>query len=146
MRLNSYYASQDYPAVLRRIGYFDIEANKKFIFLINTFALPAPTIACLYKCRWRIEIFFKWIKQYLRIETLCVLAENAVRTQIWIAIGVYVLVAIAKKKLKVELSLGEFLKILSIVVFEKVLVTSVEVTMESGTTGLIVAENILCCV
>ena len=118
--LNGYYASQDYPAVLRRIGYYDIETNKKFIFLTNNFSLDALTIARLYKCRWRIEIFFKWIKQYLRIKTFFGTSINAVKTQIWIAISVYVLAAIVKKELKIELSLGEILQILSIVLFEKV--------------------------
>ena len=123
--LNGFYASQDYPAVLRRIGYFDIETNKKFVFLTNNFALPALIIAQLYKCRWRIEIFFKWIKQYLRIKTFFGNTENAVKTQIWIAISVYVLVAIVKKELKIKLSLGEILQILSIVLFEKVSITQV---------------------
>jgi len=125
IRLNGFYASQDYPAVLRRIGYFDIETNKKFIFLTNNFTLPALTIAQLYKCRWRIEIFFKWIKQYLRIKTFFGTSENAVKTQIWIAISVYILAAIVKKELKIELSLGEILQILSIVLFEKVHITQV---------------------
>ena len=125
IRLNGYYASQDYPAVLRRIGYYDIETNKKFIFLTNNFSLDALTIAQLYKCRWRIEIFFKWIKQYLRIKTFFGTSENAVKTQIWIAISVYVLAAIVKKELQIELSLGEILQILSIALFEKVLITQV---------------------
>jgi len=125
IRLNGFYASQDYPAVLRRIGYFDIETNQKFIFLTNNFALPALTIAQLYKCRWQIEIFFKWLKQYLRIKTFYGTTENAVKTQIWIAISVYVLVAIVKKELKIELSLAEILQILSIVLFEKVSITQV---------------------
>jgi transposase len=125
IRLNGFYASQDYPAVLRRISYFDIETNKRFVFLTNNFALPALTIARLYKCRWQIEIFFKWIKQYLRIKTFFGNTENAVKTQIWIAISVYVLVAIVKKELKIKLSLGEILQILSIVLFEKVLITQV---------------------
>jgi transposase len=120
IRLNGFYASQHYPAVLRRIGYFDVETNVKFVFLTNNFALPALTIAQLYKCRWRIEVFFKWIKQYLRIKTFFGTSENAVKTQIWIAISVYVLVAIVKKELRIELSLGEMLQILSIVLFEKV--------------------------
>jgi transposase len=123
--LNGYYVSQDYPAVLRRIGYCDIETNKKFIFLTNNFSLDALIIAQLYKCRWRIEIFFKWIKQYLRIKTFFGTSINAVKTQIWIAISVYVLAAIVKKELKIELSLGEILQILSIVLFEKVLITQV---------------------
>ena len=123
--LNGFYVSQDYPAVLRRIGYFDIETNKKFIFLTNNFTLAALTIAELYKYRWRIEIFFKWIKQYLRIKTFFGTSINAVKTQIWIAISVYVLIAIVKKELKIELSLGEILQVLSIVLFEKVPITQV---------------------
>jgi transposase len=125
IRLNGFYASQDYPATLRRIGFFDIETNKKFIFLTNNFTLPALTVAQLYKYRWRIEIFFKWIKQYLRIKTFFGTTENAVKTQIWIALSVYVLVAIVKKELKIGLSLGEILQILSIVLFEKVPITQV---------------------
>ena len=125
IRLNGFYASQDYPAALRRISYFDNETNKRFVFLTNNFALPALSIAQLYKCRWQIEIFFKWIKQYLRIKTFYGTTENAVKTQIWIAISVYVLVAIVKKELKIELSLGEILQILSIVLFEKVPITQV---------------------
>jgi hypothetical protein len=125
IRLNGFYASQDYPAVLRRISFFDVETNKKFIFLTNNFALPALTVAQLYKCRWRIEIFFKWIKQYLRIKTFFGTSANAVKTQIWIAISVYVLVAIVKKELQIELSLSEILQILSIVLFEKVSITQV---------------------
>jgi IS4 transposase len=125
IRLNGFYASQDYPAILRRIGYFDIETDKKFIFLTNNFTLPALTIAQLYKCRWRIEIFFKWIKQYLRIKTFFGTGENAMKTQIWIAISVYILVAIVRKELKIELSLSEILQILSIVLFEKVHITQV---------------------
>jgi len=125
IRLNGFYASQDYPAVLRRISYFDIETNKRFIFLTNNFALSALTIAQLYKCRWQIEIFFKWVKQYLRIKTFFGTTENAVKTQIWIAISIYVLVAIVKKELKIELSLGEILQILSIALFEKVPITQV---------------------
>jgi transposase len=125
IRLNGFYASQDYPAALRRIGYFDNETNKRFVFLTNNFALPALTIAQLYKCRWRIEIFFKWIKRYLRIKTFYGTSKNAVKTQIWIAISVYVLVAIVKKELEIELSLGEILQILSIVLFEKVPITQV---------------------
>ena len=120
IRLNGYYVSQDYPAVLRRISYFDVETKKRFVFLTNNFALPALTITQLYKCRWQIEIFFKWIKQYLRIKSFFGTSENAVKTQIWIAISVYVLIAIVKKELKIKLSLGGILQILSIVLFEKV--------------------------
>ena len=125
IRLNGFYASQDYPAVLRRISYFDIETKTRFVFLTNNFTLPALTIAQLYKCRWQIEIFFKWIKQYLRIKTFFGTTENAVKTQIWIAISIYVLVAIVKKELKIKLSLSKILQILSIVLFEKVPITQV---------------------
>ncbi len=125
IKLNGYYASKDYPAVLRRISYFDVETDKRLVFLTNNFTLPPLTIVRLYKCRWRIEIFFKWVKQYLRIKTFFGITENAVKTQIWIAISVYVLVAIIKKELEIELSLGEILQILSIVLFEKVPITQV---------------------
>jgi hypothetical protein len=125
IRLNGYYASQDYPAILRRISYFDIQTEKRFVFITNNFTLPALTIVRLYKCRWQIEIFFKWIKQYLRIKAFFGTTENAVKTQIWIAISVYVLVAIIKKELGIEMSLGEILQILSIVLFEKVPITQV---------------------
>jgi hypothetical protein len=125
IRLSGYYTSQDYPAALRRIGYYDTETNKIFVFLTNNFTLPALIIAQLYKCRWRIEIFFKWIKQNLRIKTFFGTSINAVKTQIWIAISIYVLVAIVKKELKIKQSLGEILQILSIVLFEKVPITEV---------------------
>jgi hypothetical protein len=119
IRLAGYYTSQDYPAVLRRIGYFDSETKTKLIFLTNNFTLPALTIAKLYKCRWQIELFFKWIKQYLRIKTFFGTSINAVKTQIWIAISVYLLAAIVKKELNIEQSLGEILQILSITLFEQ---------------------------
>jgi transposase len=123
--LKGYYASKDYPAGLRRISYFDAETDKRLVFLTNNFTLPALTIVRLYKCRWQIEIFFKWIKQYLRIKTFFGTTGNAVKTQIWIAISVYVLVAIIKKEFEIELSLCEILQILSIVLFEKVPITQV---------------------
>jgi len=119
IRLAGFYTSQDYPAVLRRIGYFDAETNTKLTFLTNNFSLPALTIAQLFKCRWQIELFFKWIKQYLRIKTFFGTSINAVKTQIWIAISVYLLAAIVKKELKLEQSLGEILQILSIMLFEQ---------------------------
>ena len=125
IRLKGYYALKDYPAVLRRISYLDAQTDKRFVFLTNNFKLPALTIVRLYKYRWQIEIFFKWIKQHLRIKTFFGTTENAVKTQIWIAISVYVLVAIIKKELAIELSLSEILQILSIVLFEKVPVTEV---------------------
>ena len=111
--------SQGYPDPLRRISYRDAETGKRFVFLMNNFTLPALTIAQPYKCRWQVELFFKWIKQYLRIEAFYGTSENAVKTQIWIAISVYVLVAILKKVLKLDRGLGEILQILSVTLFEK---------------------------
>ncbi len=107
-----------YPDPLRRISFFDIENHRRLIFLTNNFVLPALTIALLFKRRWKIELFFKWIKQNLRIKTFCGTSENAVKTQIWVAISVYVLVAIIKKKLRIERTLNEILQILSITIFE----------------------------
>ena len=112
-------SSQSYPEALRRIHYYDIETGKRFVFLTNNFVLPALSIAQLYKCRWQIELFFKWIKQHLRIKAFYGTSPNAVRTQIWIAISVYVLVTIVKKELKIERSLSEILQILSVNPFEK---------------------------
>jgi hypothetical protein len=117
--LKGFYAHKDYPEKLRRIRYVDAETNKRFIFLTNNFILPALTIAQLYHCRWQIELFFKWIKQHLRIKAFYGTTENAVKTQIWIAITVYVLVAIVKKHLNLELSLYTILQILSVTLFEK---------------------------
>jgi hypothetical protein len=112
--------SQLYPDQLRRISYYAEDIDTHFVFLTNNFLLPALTIAQLYKCRWQVELFFKWIKQYLRIKAFYGTSPNAVKTQIWTAISIYVLVAIAKKELKIERSLGEILQILSITLFEKV--------------------------
>jgi transposase len=112
-------SSQRYPQSLRRISYVDPPTHKRFVFLTNNFRLPALKIARLYKCRWQVELFFKWIKQYLRIKAFYGTSENAVKTQIWIAITVYVLVAIVKKELRLERSLGEILQILSLTLFEK---------------------------
>ena len=108
-----------YPDPLRRISYFDAETNKRFKFLTNNFALPALTIARIYKSRWQIELFFKWIKQHLRIKQFYGTSENAVKTQIWIAVSVYVLLAIARKRLGLEASLYQILQILSVTLFEK---------------------------
>ena len=120
IRLKGVKSSQLYPVPLRRISYIDAETGKRYVFLSNNFSLPALTIAQLYKCRWQVELFFKWIKQHLRIKAFYGTSENAVKTQVWIAISVYVLVAIVKKKLKIERSLNEILQILSISLFEKV--------------------------
>ena len=117
--LTSFYPAQEYPAALRRIGYFDAEQNRRFVFLTNNFTLPALTIAELYHSRWRIELFFKWIKQHLRIKRFYGTDENAVKTQIWIAVATYLLVAIMKKELKLEQSMYEILQILSITVLHR---------------------------
>jgi hypothetical protein len=114
-----FYAKKVYPAKLRRIKYFDDQHKKNLVFLTNHFALPALTVAELYRCRWQIELFFKWIKQHLRIKSFYGTSENAVKTQIWIAISVYVLVAIIKKRLKIDQSLYTILQIFSITLFEK---------------------------
>jgi len=111
---------KDYPDKLRRIKYYDEETDKTLVFLTNNFTLQALTIAKLYKCRWQVELFFKWIKQNLRIKTFYGTSENAVYTQIWIAIAIYVLVAIIKKQLDMKISLYTFLQILSVSVFERV--------------------------
>jgi hypothetical protein len=110
--------SQIYPDALRRISFFDFERHRRLVFLTNNFALPALTIALLFKCRWKIELFFKWIKQNLRIKAFYGTSENAVKTQIWIAISIYVLVAIIKKRLRIERTLNEILQVLSITLFE----------------------------
>ena len=111
--------SVDYPEKLRRIKYYDTDTHKEFNFLTNNFTIPAITVAQLYKQRWQIELFFKWIKQHLRINSFFGTSENAVKTQIWIAITVYILVAIIKKRLNLDISLYTFLQILSVSVFEK---------------------------
>lgn len=123
--LDGYLSSHAYPDPLRRIGYTDLETGKRFVFLTNNFNLPALTIPQLYKCRWQVELFFKWIKQYLRIKAFYGTSDNSVKTQIWIAISVYVLTAIVKKELHLSRSLGEILQIISITLFEKESIQSV---------------------
>ena len=117
--LNNYYAAIDYPKKIRRIKFYDKQSGKTFIFLTNNFHLRATEVAQLYKHRWKIELFFKWIKQHLKIKSFWGQSENAVKTQVWIAVSVYVLVAIAKKKFILEQSLYEILQILSISIFER---------------------------
>ena len=119
IELHGYYARKDYPDRLRRVRYYDGEKKKRLIFLTNNFILPATTIAELFRCRWKIELFFKWIKQHLRIKAFYGTSENAVKTQIWIAISVYVLVAIVRKKLQLKGSLYTMLQILSVSLFLK---------------------------
>ena len=117
--LTGFYSHKGFDTPLRRIRYKDPKTGKRLIFLTNNFALPALTIADLYRCRWQVELFFKWIKQHLRIKQFYGTSENAVKTQIWIAVSVYVLVAIVKKRLNIAASLYEMLQILSLTMFEK---------------------------
>ena len=117
--LNGFYIAQDYPEQLRRIRFKDPESGRTLVFLTNNTALPALTIAALYKSRWQVELFFKWIKQHLRIKRFIGNSENAVKTQIWCAISTYVLIAIVKKELQLDASLYSLLQILSVSVFEK---------------------------
>ena len=112
-------SAMEYPDTLRRVSYLDVETRKRFKFLTNNFVLPALTIAQIYKARWQVELFFKWIKQHLRIKAFYGTSENAVKTQIWIAVSVYVLVAIVRKRLGLEASLYQILQILSVTLFEK---------------------------
>jgi hypothetical protein len=127
--------SKDYPDTLRRISYVDPDTAKRLVFLTNHFLLPPLTIAQLYQCRWQVELFFKWIKQHLRIKAFFGTSENAVKTQIWIAISIYVLVAIVKKQLNIDRGLTEILQILTICLFEKVdilqLLTKIHLQNES---------------
>jgi hypothetical protein len=118
--LTVFYSRQGFDAPLRRIKFKDPVTEKTLVFLTNNFALPALTITQLYRCRWQVELFFKWIKQHLRIKAFFGTTENAVKTQIWIAISVYVLIAIVKKRLDLSASLFELLQILSLTVFERV--------------------------
>jgi hypothetical protein len=117
--LSGFYSRQQYPETLRRIGFRDPLTGKSLVFLTNNFTEPALTIAQLYRCRWQVELFFKWIKQHLRIKAFYGTSENAVRIQVWVAISVYVLVAIVKKRLRLSASLYTILQILSLSLFEK---------------------------
>jgi hypothetical protein len=137
--LQGFYSHQSYPVPLRRVRYRDPDSGKRLIFLTNNFALPALTIAQLYRCRWKVELFFKWIKQHLRIKAFFGTSENAVKTQIWIAISVYVLVAIIKKRLSLPSTLYENLQILSLTLFERTpldqLLTQVGADLDSLESG-----------
>lgn len=119
INLSGFYQSKDYPDKLRRIKYYDKQTDKRLVFLTNNFQLKTILIAKIFKERWQIELFFKWIKQHLRIKSFYGTTPNAVKTQIWIAVSVYLLVAIVKKRLNINLSLYTFLQILSISIFEK---------------------------
>jgi hypothetical protein len=120
IRLTGSHAAERYPAPLRRVAFYDAEHHHSFAFLTNHFDLPALTVTELYHDRWNVELFFKWIKQHLRLKTFFGMSENAVKTQIWIAISVYVLVAIVKKELNLPRSMNEILQILSVCLFEQV--------------------------
>ncbi len=113
-------SAKAYPDALRRVSYFDVETDKRLKFLSNNFVLPALTITEIYKCRWQVELFFKWIKQHLRIKSFYGTSETAVKTQIWIAVSIYVLVAIVRKRWGLEASLYQILQILSVSLFERV--------------------------
>lgn len=119
LKLTNYYSAKHYPEAIRRIKFYDKDQNRTLVFLTNNMQLPALIIARLYKCRWQVELFFKWIKQHLRIKKFYGTTENAVKTQVWIAISVYVLVAIVKKRLDLPHSLYQILQIISVMVFEK---------------------------
>jgi len=134
--LDGFYSQKDYPGHLRRIRFNDPDNGKRLVFLSNHFALSALTICLLYKSRWQVELFFKWIKQHLRIKQFYGTSENAVKTQIWIAVSVYVLVAIIKKQLKLETSLYTLLQILSVTLFEKIPLQQALVNSQSKSISL----------
>lgn len=117
--LIGYKSRTAYPETLRRVRYYDVRQNKRLIFLTNHFGIPAKTVADIYRCRWQVELFFKWIKQHLRIKSFYGTSPNAVKTQIWIAIGIYLLVAIVKKRLNLPGSLHTILQVLEVNIFEK---------------------------
>jgi hypothetical protein len=136
IRLSGVSTAEYYPAPLRRVVFTDEETRQRFVFLTNQFSLPALAISRLYKCRWQVELFFKWIKQHLRIKAFFGTSRNAVKTQVWIAISTYVLVAILKKELEIDRPLSEILQILSISLFEKVFMRQVltEIRLENPET------------
>jgi transposase len=139
IHLRSTKAQRDYPEALRRISYVDVNSQRRYVFLTNNFTLAAITIAKLYKCRWQVELFFKWIKQHLRIKAFYGTSENAVKTQLWIAIGIYVLVSIVKKNLTLDHSLNNILQMLSVTLFEKkpifqLFAPTCEINLEHGPT------------
>ena len=137
--LEGFYSKQDYPTYLRRVRFKDPETGKTLVFLTNQMSLPAATICALYKSRWQVELFFKWIKQHLRIKQFFGTSENAVKTQIWIAVSVYVLVAIVRKKLNIDASLYTLLQVLSLTLFEKMPLQQAfpgdDYTSDSGSTS-----------
>jgi len=141
--LNGYYSARKYPEHLRRIRFKDPESGKTLVFLTNNTALPALTICALYKSRWQVELFFKWIKQHLRIKKFLGTSENAVRTQVWCAVATYVLIAIVKKELHLDASLYTCLQILSVSVFEKTQLLSALQTGDSQNEPAIEANQLI---
>jgi hypothetical protein len=129
-----------YPLPLRRVSYYAAELDRRFVFLTNNFAVPSPTVAALYRCRWQVELFFKWIKQHLRIKRFFGTSANSVKTQIWIAVAVYVLIAILKKQLGLPHRLYTILQILSLTLFEKIPISSLFARFDH-TTQLSVSPN-----
>jgi transposase len=140
--MNGFYVVQDYPEHLRRIRFKDPDSGKTLIFLTNNTTLPPLTIAALYKSRWQVELFFKWIKQHLRIKKFLGTSENAVKTQIWCAVSTYVLIAIVKKELQLDASLYTLLQILSVSVFEKTELSSAFQANMSRTDATLVANQL----
>jgi Transposase DDE domain/Domain of unknown function (DUF4372) len=138
--LDGYYTSRDYPVHLRRVRFKDPKTGKTLVFLTNQTALPALTICNLYKSRWQVELFFKWIKQHLRIKQFYGTSENAVKTQIWIAVSVYVLAAIVRKRLKLEVSLYTLMQVFSVTVFEKASIESI-ILQTPDSSDLVMDDN-----
>jgi IS4 transposase len=132
--LDGHYTRQDFPVHLRRVRFRDLKTGKTLVFLTNQTALPALTIGDLYKSRWQVELFFKWIKQHLRIKQFYGTSENAVKTQIWIAVSVYVLAAIVRKRLKLDVSLYTLMQVFSVTVFEKASIESAIFQKANGST------------
>ena len=143
IRLNGRYVAKDYPEHLRRIRFNDPESGKLLVFLTNNTSLPPLTIAALYKSRWQVELFFKWIKQHLRIKRFLGTSENAVKTQIWCAVSTYVLIAIVKKELHLNASLYRLLQILSVSVFEKTKISSALRTDTTRTNSLPINNQLM---
>jgi Transposase DDE domain/Domain of unknown function (DUF4372) len=138
--LDGYYTRQDYPVHIRRVRFRDPETEKTLVFLTNQTTLPALTVCDLYKSRWQVELFFKWIKQHLRIKAFYGTSENAVKTQIWIAVSVYVLVAIIRKRLKLDVSLYTLMQVISVTVFEKASIESMILQTVDG-SGVAMDDN-----
>ena len=138
--LDGHYTRQDYPVHIRRVRFRDPETEKTLVFLTNQTTLPALTVCDLYKSRWQVELFFKWIKQHLRIKAFYGTSENAVKTQIWIAVSVYVLVAIIRKRLKLDVSLYTLMQVISVTVFEKASIESM-ILQTADSSGLAMDDN-----